>query len=467
MAFFDPAPAIRIVAGEKAGRGVEAALVRTLYRQIMPILAGNLTVAVVLVAVLWDSVDRQALTYWASAIIAATLGRFAIYVQFQRARPPDSAMKAWGRLFVTGAAVNGAIWGLTGIVLYVPGLMIDQIVIAAVVVGMSAGALAASSAHLPAFFAFIAPALLPGGLLQVTTGSGLQIATGGLMLLFALLISWIAINLHVSIRETLSLRVERGGLLDELRRARDAAESASRAKSAFLANISHELRTPLNAIAGFSQIMSDQMFGRLGDERYVQYAALIHESGQHLLQLIEDILDLSKIESGSVELREQTFDAGAAIAVSAGLLTERARSGGVNLYVRIPPDLPMLHADEGRLRQIVLNLVANAVKFTPRGGSVIVAVSQRDGGDFMLKVSDTGIGIAADDLPLVMSPFVQGAESHENNLEGTGLGLPLVKLLVDLHQGTLQIESEPGEGTIATVVLPVERVVTADRRRSA
>ena len=452
---------------DRSRNPVEAALLRMLFQQFLPILAGNLAVSSVVVGLLWNHVDMRTMGLWAGAVVVTTLGRLILARRYGRAKPADADMPRWGLYFLIGSAVSGALWGIGGILLFVPDSVTYQVFMAAIIVGMSAGALATSSAYLPAFFAFMVPALLPIGAIHIIIGDYDHLVIGGLVLFFAAMISWIARNFHASLRAALSLQVERGGLLNDLRIARDAAETASRAKSAFLANISHELRTPLNAINGFSQIMKDQMFGPLGNARYLQYSDLIHESGRHLLLLIEDILDLSKIESGSVELRESTFAAAASIEVSVALLIERARRDGVQLYTRIAPDLPDLHADERRFRQIVLNLVSNAVKFTPEGGTVIVSADQDGEGAFVLTVGDTGVGIAEADMAKIMAPFVQGGDPAQRNLEGAGLGLPLVKLLVDLHDGALNIDSTLGEGTTVTVRLPAARAVPLDQRRSA
>jgi PAS domain S-box-containing protein len=236
----------------------------------------------------------------------------------------------------------------------------------------------------------------------------------------------------------------------------DEARLAGESKSAFLANMSHELRTPLNAIIGFCEMMMLETFGPLGDPRYSGYLKDVHFSANHLLQLIEDILDLSKAEARKIELDERPLDLEVATASAVRLLAERARRGNVAVALDFPVDLPVARADERRLRQILLNLLSNAVKFTPPGGSIKVSGRRREGGGVTLAVADTGIGIAAKDLHRVFQPFVQ---LHRNlQQEGTGLGLALCKKLVEAHGGAIALSSRPGEGTTVEVHLPPERV---------
>jgi signal transduction histidine kinase len=244
---------------------------------------------------------------------------------------------------------------------------------------------------------------------------------------------------------------------DALRDAKEIAEIASRTKSEFLANMSHELRTPLNAVIGFSEIIHNQLFGPIPEQRYVDYARDIHSSGTHLLQVINDILDISKAEAGKVELREMQIDLNGTLASCARLIDPRAQAAQVRVTVDVAPDVPLLTADEQRVRQIVLNLLSNAVKFTPPGGRVrIVAAMEADGG-VAVSVVDTGIGMRAQDIPRALEPFGQIDSAMARRFEGTGLGLPLSRKLVELHGGTLSIESAPNRGTTATVRFPASR----------
>ncbi|HLI64857.1 MAG TPA: ATP-binding protein [Caulobacteraceae bacterium] len=242
------------------------------------------------------------------------------------------------------------------------------------------------------------------------------------------------------------------------------AESANKAKSEFLANMSHELRTPLNAINGFSEIMVGEMFGTMGDARYKEYAQDILSSGQHLLALINDILDMSKIEAGKMNLRFEPLALSDVVEDAARLMRHRAEAGGLELDVDLPP-LPEIEADYRAIKQVILNLLSNALKFTPTGGSVQVGAELKPDAAkpaVRLIVRDTGIGIAPDDLDRLARPFEQIESQHSKTQQGTGLGLALTKSLVELHQGSLELASEPGIGTTVSVTLPVRHAAPAD-----
>jgi signal transduction histidine kinase len=247
----------------------------------------------------------------------------------------------------------------------------------------------------------------------------------------------------------------------ELVRAKDAAEAASRAKSEFLANMSHELRTPLNAIIGFSEIIKTRKFGS-ASERYPDYAGDIFNSGTHLLALINDILNLSKLEAGRLVLQEEDIDLAATVGACVNLVETQARQSKIRLSVSLDNKVPLIRADERRLRQILINLLSNAVKFTREDGHVrVTSVQTKDG--LAISVSDTGIGMRAEDIPRAMTAFGQVDSKLSRKQEGTGLGLPLAKQLVELHGGTFAIESKVNAGTTVTFVLPGERIIAPAR----
>ena len=263
-------------------------------------------------------------------------------------------------------------------------------------------------------------------------------------------------RLYVVILRDVTERIEEERVLTA---AKEAAESANRAKSEFLANMSHELRTPLNAIIGFSEMMSSQKFGPLGDKRYGEYTADIANCGKHLLSVFNDILDVATIEAGRMCLNESAVDLGRTALESSAFLKATANNKGVAVAVDVAQSMPRVLADECRMKQIVLNLLSNAVKFTPEGGAVTVQIAIGKNGEPTLVVSDTGIGIPSDQLPYIGQPFVQADAGLNRHFEGSGLGLAISKALTELHGGTLTIETEFGCGTTVTARLPPGRVI--------
>jgi len=281
---------------------------------------------------------------------------------------------------------------------------------------------------------------------------------------FALL----AHRLYTTTLATLEARAEKDALIGELEQskaisdeARNRAEAANIAKSRFLAQMSHELRTPLNAILGFSEVMNNEIFGPHSVPNYKEYSNDIHNSGVHLLNLINEILDLSRIEAGRLELNEEPVSLVAVVEDCHHLLTLRAKNRSITIHEMFESDMPRLWADERAIRQICLNLLSNAIKFTPQGGEIWLKVGWTASGGQYMSVKDTGPGIPEEEIPIVLASFGQGSNSIKSAEQGAGLGLPIAKSLVDLHGGTFALKSKLRIGTEVIVTFPPERVVSA------
>ncbi len=247
-------------------------------------------------------------------------------------------------------------------------------------------------------------------------------------------------------------------ICEDVAATRDAAIYASHAKSQFLAHMSHEIRTPLNAILGFSEIIGKEVLGPVTPPKYREYADDIHQSGAHLLEIINDILDLAKIEAGKLEIEDGEVDVRHAIDASLRFVKERASKAGIALNTEVDADLPALRADKRMVKQMLINLLTNAAKFTPNRGVVTVLATLDRLGALRLSVRDTGVGIATEDIPKVLENFGQADNSRAGVSEGTGLGLPLIKSMIEMHGGTLEIESEIDAGTTATICFPSDRL---------
>ena len=243
--------------------------------------------------------------------------------------------------------------------------------------------------------------------------------------------------------------------------AKSEAEIANRAKSEFLANMSHELRTPLNSIIGFSEMLGGEVFGPHASPKYGEYAAAIYQSGTHLLQVLSDILDISKIEAGEAIVEDDVVDVLVAVKDCVTMISPRAKETGVEVRLKGSKKIPFLRADKRHVKQIVLNLLSNAVKFTPAGGQVTVSLRHEENNGVTVMVTDTGIGISTEDIPKIMEPFGQVAQSYRRDHGGTGLGLPISKSLMDIHDGELTIKSELGKGTTVAIRFPSERAINS------
>ena len=256
------------------------------------------------------------------------------------------------------------------------------------------------------------------------------------------------------------LQDEARGDAKELERARATAERASAAKSEFLARVSHEIRTPLSAILGFAEIMIEERFGPIGSERYKDYLKDVHASGAHVLSLVNDLLDLSKIEAGKMELSIEQIDVNSVIGECVSIMQTQANKQRVIMRLSLSPRLPRLRAAQRSLRQILLNLLSNAVKFNVPGGQVIVSSAQTDAGYVVIRVKDTGIGMTDDEIGVALEPFRQLETSRKS--AGTGLGLPVTKALIEANRATLLIQSRKNEGTLIEVGFPPRPTLAAE-----
>ena len=267
--------------------------------------------------------------------------------------------------------------------------------------------------------------------------------------------------------DRIGLQRQHQAAYESLRIAKEKAEATSRVKSGFLATMSHELRTPLNAIIGFADMMRYEVLGALGNEQYRSYAADIHDSGTHLLQIINDFLDLSKAEAGKLDLNEGVFDLRDMIHSTNQLMSDRIRGAGLTQKIELPPELPLLRADELKTKQVLLNLLANAIKFTPPGGTVELSCRVDPESGLAITIADTGIGIAPEHLNRVLEAFEQIDSTWNRQQQGTGLGLALVKAIMELHGGTLELRSTARVGTEATITFPADRLVFDSLRSAA
>jgi two-component system cell cycle sensor histidine kinase PleC len=402
---------------------------------------------------------------WPAAIIAVCVAselfyRYLLKHADHSARDVSVRARAHARMTL----VQSALWCGMGYAMWVPGNVESQsfllLVIACSLSGwssMGAFHLATAAAGMPSYG--VAMLAMP---LAMGQQRGLILAA--LSVAFWLLMRTLVMANYTTREKMIRLEHERSGLIDKLKAAkedsdsaRQRAETASRAKSAFLANMSHELRTPLNAILGFSEIIHTKAMGANAIEQYAEYGGYIHSSGGHLLSLINDILDLAKIEAGRLTLRESEIDLSVLMEETMRMMETRAVSGGIKLAVQVDGGFPNVFADERAMRQMVVNLFSNAVKFTPPGGRVTAFAHVLDDGSLSFGIDDTGVGIAPDDQTKVFESFGQGRHDAVLADKGTGLGLPIVKGLAEAHGGRIMLNSVPNEGTCVTVILPPER----------
>lgn len=421
----------------------------------------NAVNGVIVTVVLWPAIEGPWIGLWAAALAVVIATRLVLRRAYDRAGATEAAR--WGRFYTVGTALTGMLWGSLAAVVLTVASPLHHLFIGLTIAGMAAGATAALAFHLPAFFGFVLPSLLPVTAAFLLHGGLPYLALGAMGIVFMAALSSLARSFNGALQETLRLRFRNADMARELTEAQAIAEAAQGSSADILAHLSHELRTPLNAIAGFAEIMRRQMFGPLGDRKYDAYVKDIADSTGHLLKLVDDILRFSKGHGGKLELEESVVDPRAEMQSCLNMLADMAREGGVVLVRELPDRLPALRADAVKLRQVLVNLLSNAIKFTPPGGRVTASVAVEPTGAFVFSVADTGIGMKAEDLPRVILPYVQVENVLTRTRTGLGLGLPLAKRLTELHGGTLIIDSALDRGTTVRVRFPAARTIDEGR----
>ncbi len=421
-------------------------------------------------------------TYWfhwsGPAIWAAfAIGGYAVFFylcKWGAARGfTGKEFERWAMAVLVANTVTEAIWASIGIWFWIPGDVLNNALILAVLAAALAPAVGLSAIYLPMLYSAL---LIPAAVLvlrPIFTGDEFMMGVGVLAAVYTYFLVSMGKRVHATTSDMLSLRNEKDALISRLEDEKSVAEEerakaqeASQSKSAFLASVSHELRTPLNAIIGFSDVMRGETFGPLGHRNYLQYAEDIHGSGRHLLSLIDDILDLARIEAGRLELTETPVDLRETADECMRMIEINAARRQIRVNIDMPRSVPRILADDRAIRQIWLNLASNALKFTETGGTVTLFAAPRQDGSIAFGVRDTGCGMCQEELDQVMEAFTQGRSKARTGERGTGLGLAIVNGLTEAHGGRVELASTVGQGTQATVILPRARAIANELRRA-
>ncbi|MGI9411095.1 MAG: sensor histidine kinase [Hyphomicrobiaceae bacterium] len=411
--------------------------------------------------------EREAII-WLIVVVTTKIALLEVCRKFAQLPKADADAKLWYRRLFVAEAASGLAWACFALIGNGTNAVGDQgyilsshVFLFASLIVLLAIRMTFASTVLPLLYVGTIPMTLAVVARLTIQQDFFYFALASLAVGVHIYFIFLAKGLQTTAVSMLEYRLQKDLLISELAEekttsdlARQRAEDANLAKSRFLATMSHELRTPLNAVLGFSEVMKSELLGPMDNKSYKEYAENIHSSGAHLLHLINEILDLSRVEAGKYDMSEKPIGLAEIVDDCRRLLHLRAETKGLKIIERYSPEMAPLWADERAVRQICLNLMSNAVKFTPRGGSVTLVIETTAEGEQMICVSDTGPGIPKDEIPKVLEAFGQGSLAHETAEGGTGLGLPIVHKLVELHGGRLDLRSELRKGTIATVYFP-------------
>lgn len=432
---------------------------------LRPSIFGLPIIGLTICGVLSQWVPLELLAIWFGAVCGATIFDWSLHRQFRVQHPGPGEAKRWGRILTGSQVLFNVLWTAPPLLFWHYCDDLGHMFLVLVYACNMAGGAAISGPY-PRFAAIsISTSAIAMIVPTVAEGTPFYFGIAALSTFYTGFMIQMSRNVFLRARDMLLLREDRNDLIEQLTaakiesdKARQRAETASQAKSEFLANMSHELRTPLNAILGFSEIMKGEVFGTLGSPQYVEYARHINDSGHHLLGLINDVLDLAKIEAGRYVVRAVEIEMREAIDTAMKMFTVQAAQGSVTLTAEVERGLPLLLADERAIRQVLLNLISNAVKFTPAAGRVTAFARRSPSGGMEVGVTDTGCGIDPADINTVFEAFGQGQHDVAAREKGTGLGLPIVRGLIEAHGGKVILDSTLGKGTTFICIFPRERL---------